>query len=387
MRFMHISDLHIGKQVYGFSMIDEQRHILEQIIDVLESEKLKYLFIAGDVYDTQVPSLEALKLADEFFTQLSERGVNTYIISGNHDNKVRLGFTARLLEDKGLHIVTDYTGKLKSYSVFDEFGKINIYMLPYVKPAYVRPYFEDREISSYDDAVRAIIERENLNLNEKNILISHQFLSGATTSESEEHPVGGLEDISADLFDNFDYVALGHLHRPQKVNKDKIRYSGSILKYSFSEINHDKKLLIAELGENKEPVIEEKTIKPLNDMRELRAEFKDIISDSTAECDRENRMDFVKVVLTDKAYQMDAVKRIRRVYPNTMRIEYCNLQGESEKDFFEDRHIDFEEEPLEIAAGFFEDRTGLELSETQRKHLQEILEKTGEGDETDQFRH
>lgn len=232
MKFIHLSDLHLGKRLHETSLIEDQAAVLDQIIEIIDRESPNGIFIAGDVYDKSVPSAEAVQLFDKFLVELAKRTVQVFIISGNHDSAERIAFGSQIMGVAGIHLSPVYNGKIEAKSLTDEYGEINVYMLPFIKPSHVRRFYENEMIESYTDAVKVAIEKMNIDKDKRNVLITHQFVTGATRSESEE-TVGGTDNVDANVFDDFDYVALGHLHAPQYCANNKIRYSGTPLKYSF----------------------------------------------------------------------------------------------------------------------------------------------------------
>ena len=237
MRFIHLSDLHIGKRVNEFPMLEDQEFILTKILNIIDEQKPDGVIIAGDVYDKSVPSAEAVELFDDFLVRLSKRDMKVFVISGNHDSAERIAFGGRLMDKSGIYMSPVYNGKIEPVALSDEFGDVNIYMLPFVKPSNVRRFFPESEITSYTDAVKVAIDSMNIDTAKRNILITHQFVTGATRTESEDVSVGGTDNVDVSVFDSFDYVALGHIHRSQKCGSEYIRYSGTPLKYSFSEAN------------------------------------------------------------------------------------------------------------------------------------------------------
>ncbi len=276
MKFAHLGDLHIGKRVNDFLMLKDQEYVFEQIIDIIKNEGVDNVCIAGDVYDKQVPSLEAVALFDDFLTKLSTLDVGIYIISGNHDSVERLSFAGKLLEKSNVYLAGIYNGEVEKKVVSDNFGDINIYMLPFVKPIHVKKYFPEIEISDYNQAVKMVIENTEIDTSKRNILIAHQFVTGASVCDSEELSIGGLENIDASIFDDFDYVALGHIHGAQKVSRETLRYSGTPLKYSFSEINHKKSMTIFEMKEKGNVDIKLVDLKPLHNMRKIEGTYEEI---------------------------------------------------------------------------------------------------------------
>ena len=249
MKFIHLSDLHIGKRVNEYSMLEDQEYILNQIIAIIDEQKPDGVIIAGDVYDKSVPSAEAVALFDDFLFELSKRNLYVFVISGNHDSPERIAFGGRLMEASRIYMSPVYDGTVSPVTLEDEYGKINVWMLPFVKPVHIRKFNEDAEISTYTDAMRIAIGNLNIDSNERNIMITHQFVTGAERTESEEISVGGTDNVDISVFENFDYTALGHIHRPQNCKSEKVRYSGTPLKYSFSESKDNKSVTIVELKE------------------------------------------------------------------------------------------------------------------------------------------
>ena len=240
MKFLHLSDLHLGKRVHGFSMLEDQAYILQQILGCIVSEQPDGVLICGDIYDKAVPSAEAVALCDDFFYHLAQLKVPVFAISGNHDSPERLAFGSRLMDGSGVHFSPVYDGGVQPFVLTDKWGEVGIYMLPFVKPAHVRRYFPEAEIDSYTDALSAAVVAMQVDTSRRNVLLTHQFVTGAATSDSEELSVGGTDNVDGSVFDPFDYVALGHIHRPQNMGSPRLRYCGSPLKYSFSEAGHQK---------------------------------------------------------------------------------------------------------------------------------------------------
>ena len=244
MKFIHLSDLHLGKRVNEFSMLEDQQYILTEILHIIDTEKPDGVLIAGDVYDKSVPSAEAVALLDDFLVRMSKRSLRIFLISGNHDSPERMAFGGRLMESSGVYLAPVYDGKVTPITLIDEYGPVKVYLLPFVKPAHVRRCFPEQEISTYTDALCVAIEAMNVDPVERNVLVTHQFVTGATRCDSEELSVGGTDNVDVSVFESFDYVALGHIHGPQQVSRETVRYCGTPLKYSFSEAGHEKLSLI-----------------------------------------------------------------------------------------------------------------------------------------------
>ena len=326
MKFLHLADLHLGKRVNEFSMIDEQKQILEQILRIAEDLEIDAIIIAGDVYDKTIPNNEAVILLDNFLTKLTSINISIIMISGNHDSSERLNFGSRLMEKNNVYINGIFDGKMKKYMFNDEYGIINIYTLPFVKPALVSAFYPDANVTTYDDAIKIIIENTEINIDERNILVAHQFVtSGIETperSESESISVGGIDNVDASAFDKFDYVALGHLHKSQKVGRETIRYSGSPLKYSFSEVNHKKSVTAVTMLDKSEVLFDKVLLSPNNDLREIKGPIAHLIDKNISALNNTN--DYIHATLTDEDEIYDAIGQLRDVYPNIMKIDFEN---------------------------------------------------------------
>jgi exonuclease SbcD len=342
MKFFHLSDLHLGKRVNEFSMLEDQWDILQKIVVLAKEHKPGAVLVAGDVYDKSTPAVEAVQLLDRFLVWLNELGIAVFIVSGNHDNAERVAFGAELLKNSNVHIVQSYNGKMNRVTLSDGYGDINIWMLPYLKPSIVRRHFADRTIVTYTDALSAALSGAELDASARNVLVAHQFVTGAITSESEEIFAGGSENVDGSLFGDFDYVALGHIHRPQRVGRESLRYSGTPLKYSFSEAGHTKSVTVVDMGGKGEIAITELPLEPLREMREIRGTYNEIMNRNSYR--GTNTEDYVRIVLTDEHGEPDAMAKLRNVYPNLMRLEYDNKRTQAAG-------------PLEIAAASAEKKT------------------------------
>ena len=330
MNIMHLSDLHLGKSVLEQSLIEDQRYILDKIIEIINSKEVDVVLIVGDVYDKGIPNVDAVRLFSDFLAQLYKIGVKVFITSGNHDSKDRLSFGNELFIDNGVYIEGVFSGKLKCVELEDDFGKILIYMLPFVKPADVRGYYLDKEINSYQDAIKVILDDINMDTSKRNIIKVHQFVTASGVeverSESENLSLGGIDNIDVSLFDKFDYVAMGHIHRPQKLIKDTVRYAGSPLKYSFSEVNHKKSVPIIELKEKGNIDIELVELVPIRDMRIIKGKLDNLLDKNIVSLG--NIDDYISAIITDEDYIMDAIGKLRKVYKNILRLEYQNKRTE-----------------------------------------------------------
>ena len=373
MKFLHLSDLHLGKRVNQFSMLEDQTFILKQILAIIDAEKPDAVLIAGDVYDTPQPPVAAVEILDDFLTQLAERKIQTFIISGNHDSPERLSFGSRLIKLSGIHIAPVYTGSVEPFMLSDEYGSVAVYMLPFIKPAVVHSVFPDAEIHSYTDAVKIAIDSMHIDTNVRNVLVAHQFVTGASQAGSEELVIGGLDNVESHVFDDFDYVALGHIHGAQKAGKDSIRYCGTPLKYSFSEANDEKSVLIVEL-ENK-GTVQTRTIplKPLHDMREIKGSYEELTLKKNYE--GQNTQDYVHITLTDEEDVIDAVAKLRVIYPNLMKLDYDNTRTRSGTQIVENLSEVQTSFPIDLFMEFFKTCNGKDMSDEQKEYVQNKIDK------------
>lgn len=379
MKLLHIADLHIGKRVNEFNMIEDQKYILEQILQITDEEKPDGVLIAGDVYDKSQPSAEAVELLDEFLTKLTSFGQPVFMISGNHDSPERLSFGSRIMQKNRLYIAGVFDGILKRVPLEDEHGTVNIYLLPFLKPAMVKPFFE-QPIESYDEAVRTVISAAEINEQERNILLAHQFVVNKTQeperSESESLSVGGLDNVDVSAFEAFDYVALGHLHRPQRIGRDTVRYTGSPLKYSFSEARHQKSVTLLELSIKGELSIHQLPLIPLHDLREIKGPIAELLRIGRE--DPERTEDYIHATLTDEEEIYDAIGQLRQVYPNLMVLDFENSRTS---------HVVFSQiaasgdvakkSPMDLFAAFYQIQNNNELTPEQIHVMEQIFEQAG----------
>ena len=372
MKFMHLSDLHLGKRVNEFSMLEDQVYILNKIVNIIDLEKPAAIILAGDIYDKPIPPAEAVELFDDFLYKLSQRNLKVFIISGNHDSAERIAFGARLFDKTGIYMSPVYTGNISPIEMSDEFGKINIYMLPFIKPVHVRRYFPDTEISSYTDAVSKVIENMHLDTSIRNILITHQFVTGASRTESEDISVGGSDNVNADVFFDFDYVALGHIHRSQSCGSEYIRYSGTPLKYSFSESKDTKSITVVDIKEKGNIKLDFIPLTPLRDMVEIKGTYDDLMLKSFYE-NTTYPDDYVHITLTDENDILDVITRLRVVYKNIMKLDYDNqrTRSNSEINLINDMES---KSPLELFDIFYDSRNGQPLNNEQREFMENIIE-------------
>lgn len=372
MKFIHLSDLHIGKRVNEFSMYEDQEYILAEIIKIIDSEKPDAVLIAGDVYDKSIPPSDAVKMFDSFLYMLSKRNLQVFVISGNHDSPERLSFGSRLIEKSGVHLSPVYNGHIAPIKMEDEYGEVNIYMLPFVKPANVRRFFDDREIVSYTDAVNAAISEMSVNSNSRNVLITHQFVTGANRTESEEISVGGTDNVDVSVFDNFDYVALGHIHRPQNCLSERVRYCGTPLKYSFSEANDKKSVTVVELKEKGSLEVYTADLVPKHEMREIKGKYEEITAKSFYE-NTTYQTDYMHITLTDEEDIPDGVGKLRSIYRNLMKLDYDNKRTHSNAHIIGAENVE-EKSPIELFSDFYELQNNQPMSDEQREYISSLIE-------------
>ena len=376
MKLMHLSDLHIGKRVNEISMLEDQSYILTQILLAVDTEKPDAVLIAGDVYDKTVPSAEAVTLFDDFLCRLARRNVPVLIISGNHDSPERLSFGSRLLEKGGIHISPVYDGTVTSVTLEDEFGEVRFWLLPFLKPAHVRRFFPDKEIESYTDAIRVAIESMEIDSAARNVLLTHQFVTGAATCESEEISVGGSDNVDASVFEAFDYVALGHIHGPQNIGSPRVRYCGTPLKYSFSEEHHYKSITLIRLGEKGDLHLTALPLTPKHDLRQIRGSFAEISDKAYYEHTAAD--DYLHIVLTDEEDVPEALGRLRVIYPNIMKLSYDNTRTRSHQIIDGAREV-ARKAPLELFEELYQLQNNQPMTQAQKAFSQTLIESIWEG--------
>lgn len=398
MKFLHISDLHIGKRVNEFSMIEDQKHILNQILRTVDREGAEAVLIAGDIYDKPVPSAEAVQVFDAFLTALADRKKRVFVVSGNHDSPERIAFGAQLMSGRGVHMSPVYDGEVSGISLKDEYGELFVYLLPFVKPATVRHALEkqsaggngetteagsvqgNRDISekqgsplpeTYQDAVRAAVGRMGIDPGKRNILVAHQFVTGAGRCDSEDAAVGGLDNVDAEVFEGFDYAALGHIHSPQSVGRECVRYCGTPLKYSFSEAEQVKSVTVLEMREKGDVRISTVPLVPLRDMRKIRGTYLEVTAKPFyQDFDRE---DYIQVTLTDEEDIPDGLQKLRIIYPNLMRLSYDNRRTRQENSIEAAEAVERKSE-LELFGEFYELQNNRPMNEEQAEFVGRILE-------------
>ena len=384
MKIMHLSDLHLGKRVNEFSMLEDQSYILDQLVGLATAERPDAVVIAGDVYDKAVPPAEAVQLMDDFLCRLAALTVPVFVIGGNHDSTERLSFASRLIEPSGIHLAPPYDGHVAPVTLHDSHGPVHFFLLPFIKPVHVRQAFPDEEVATYTDALRTAISHMATVSGERNVLVAHQFVTGATAAGSEELSVGGLDNVDVEVFAPFDYVALGHIHGPQRVGRDTMRYCGSPLKYSFAEASQHKSVTFVTLGPKGQVDIETRDLHPLHDLREVRGTFAEIAaqrpgiqagSPGMAAAGNGSREDYLHITLTDEEDVVDALAQLRLVYPNILRLDYDNRRTRA---LAEPIAAIERRQPLDLFEELYKHQNGQPMSDEQRQWAAEMIAKIWE---------
>lgn len=377
MRFLHLSDLHIGKRLNEFSLLEDQAYILGQILEITKSEQPDGVLIAGDVYDKAAPSAEAVGLFDDFLTRLSQSGTAVFLISGNHDSPERIAYGSRILDRCRIYLSPLYEGKTEPVILKDEIGEVAVYLLPFLKPAMLRRFWPEEEIGSYTDALRLAVGAMDISPSRRNILVAHQFVTGASRCESEEVTIGGLDNVDASVFAAFDYVALGHIHSPQSIG-ETIRYCGTPLKYSFSEAGQEKSVTVVELSEKGSLQLRTIPLKPLHDLRELRGRYGELTARSFYEGTPTE--DYLHIVLTDEEDILGAAEKLRTIYPNLMKLSYDNRRTRSDRVLESASGVE-EKSPLELLSELYRLQNNQEMSKEQQTYAASVFEAVKEGEE------
>ncbi len=367
MKFFHLSDLHLGKRLREFSLVEDQEYILNQILSLAESERPDGVVIAGDVYDKSVPSVEAVRLFDDFLVRLAAITPHIFVISGNHDSPERIAFGSRLLGAAGIHLSPVYSGRVSPVTLTDEFGAVNFYLLPFVKPIHVRHFFPQEPTDTYTQALDAAIRHMEIDESQRNILVTHQFVTGASRSDSEEISLGGSDNVDAEVLQSFDYVALGHLHNAQSCGSQRIRYCGTPLKYSFSEAGSEKSVTLVQLGEKGNLTLRTLPLKPKRELVQLRGRFGEL-----TESYQNTTSDYVHITLTDEEDIPDALGKLRLVYPNLMKLDYDNARTRGLAEITGERLPT--RSPMELFEAFYELQNNQPMTAEQRVFLEELLE-------------
>lgn len=370
MRLMHLSDLHIGKRLNEFPLLDDQSYILDEILRIAEEQKPDAVAIAGDIYDKSTPSAEAVALFDSFISRLAKLVTPVFVISGNHDSAERIAFGSSLMQTAGVYLSPVYNGESSPVKVNDEFGSVNVYMLPFIRPSDVRRLFPDDDTESFDSAFMTAVSHLDVNENERNIILAHQFITGAAAGGSESVSVGGLDNISAEVFEPFDYAALGHIHHRQNITSEKVRYCGTPLKYSFSEVSDKKTVTIANIGKKGELSIEEIPLCPIRDLKEIKGTYLEITDRNFYS--KFNCEDYIHVTLTDENDIPEAIGRLRAVYPNIMKLDYDNTRTRENRTVG-DLADEVQRSPAELFAEFYRTCNNSELSEEQKDYIDGVI--------------
>ncbi len=379
MKLLHLGDLHIGKYLYEFDLIEDQKYILSKLLDMMEEKQVDAVLIAGDVYDKSIPSEAAVRLLDWFICRLAEKRVKTFIISGNHDSDERLHFGSEMFRASGVYISAGYDGSLRKETVTDEYGPVNIWLMPFIKASQVKHFYPDDEIGNYDGAVRAVLKKICLNPEERNVLVAHQFVTGTSSDPAlggSESPatqmVGAVEKVGYDCFDAFDYVALGHIHTPQAVGREQVRYAGSPLKYSLSEAEKDKFATLVTLGGKGDVKVDLIPLRPRRDLRRLKGPMAQLLNPDHVAAPE----DYIYATLTDEAPIDNAMGIFQQVYPNTLRIDYENShtrQVESGEIAQAGENKTF----AEIVSEFYRTIYGCDISEEEMKLMKTVAREAG----------
>lgn len=372
MKLIHLSDLHLGKRVNEFSMLEDQEYILTKIVNIIDEEKPQGVLIAGDVYDKSIPSAEAVELFDDFLVRLSRRNLKVFVISGNHDSAERIAFGGRLMDKSGIYMSPVYNGKVEPITLTDEFGEVNFYMLPFVKPSNVRRFYPDEEIITYTEALKVAVDNMRIDTGKRNLLITHQFVIGATRTESEEISVGGADNVDASAFEDFDYVALGHIHRAQKCGSEYVRYSGTPLKYSFSEAKDEKTVTVVDIKEKGRIDLTYIPLVPKRDMVEIKGKYDELTLKSFYEGTSYSE-DYMHITLTDEEDIPDVLTKLRVIYKNVMKLDYDNLRTRHLAEIIGVADVNTKM-PFEHFSEFYELQNGQAMSEEQAHFMSGLIE-------------
>ena len=383
LKVLHLSDLHLGKRLNGFSMLEDQEYILEQILRITYEEQPQAVIIAGDVYDKAVPPAEAVRLLDDFLVRLSETGAAVMMISGNHDSADRLAFGGRLLSRSGVYLSGVYSGQTPPVILQDEYGPVHFYLLPFIRPSDVRRFDPEAQTGSYTEALRSAVEAMSIDSAERNVLAAHQFVTGAVAGDSEELSVGGLDNVDGAVFDCFDYTALGHIHGPQNIGSERLRYCGTPLKYSFSEASQTKSVTVVELLEKKPGEkcgirISTRPLVPLRDLVEIKGLYDELVSKDFYS--KLNTEDYYHVTLTDEEDVLDAMGKMRTIYKNIMLLDYDNTRTRSSGQLSAAADME-QKSPVQLFEEFYEQVNGRAMSQAQQEMSRRMIEKIWEEEE------
>lgn len=377
MKFFHLSDLHLGKRLNEYSLLEDQSYILDQILRAVDCEKPDGVIIAGDLYDKPTPPAEAVALLDSFLSRLAAQEIAVFIISGNHDSPERISFGARLMERSRVYLSPVYSGSISPITMEDTLGQVDVFLLPFIKPANVRSFYPDEAIDSYTAALSHVIAQLDIHPDRRNILVTHQFVMGAVRSESEDVTVGGSDAVDASVFAPFDYVALGHLHAPQNVSGDRIRYCGTPLKYSFSEAKQQKSITVVELGSKGELTIRCLPLAPLRDMIEIKGAYEELVERSYYQ--ELHRDDYFHITLTNETDVPDAAAKLRVIYPNLMKLDYDNRRTRAMHGADDSAGPAESRSPLALFSDFYERQNGQPMTKEQETYMKQLIARLQEG--------
>lgn len=373
MKFMHLADLHLGKRYNELSLIDDQRYILGKILEIAAAEKCDALLIAGDIYDKTMPSAEAVELLNSFLNGLARLKIQTFMVSGNHDSPERIAFGESFMGRGGVHVSPVYDGSIKRVTLTDGYGEVNVYLLPFIKPATVRRFFADKVIDSYTAAVSAALGAVETDKSARNVLVAHQFVTGSKSSGSEEFTVGDIGNVDAGVFDGFDYVALGHVHGAQNVAGERVRYSGTPLKYSLSEAKSQKTATVVELKEKGSLTVSEIPLTPMRELVEIRGRYEELTRRSYYE-NTTLQSDLVHVVLTDEEEVPDALGKLRIIYPFVMSLRYDNSRTQAQAQLQPGDSVP-SRTPFELFSALYKAQNNADMSAEQSEFARALIEK------------
>ena len=365
MRLLHIGDLHLGKRVNDFSMNDDQEYILNQIIKISSDNNCQGIIISGDVFDKSIPSEEAVKLFNKFLTRLVNKNLYVFIVSGNHDSAQRLSFASDLLEKSKVYISPNYNGKINSIKLTDEFGELNFWLLPFIKPSDVKNVYKDETFSSYTDAVRFAVNKLDADYSKRNIILAHQFVT-----QQDDTNLGGIDNVDYSVFEKFDYTALGHVHKAYHIGNKNIRYSGSPLKYSDKEVNQEKSVTLVDIKEKGNINISLVKLKPLHDMREIRGTYLELSAKSFYE--NTDTKDYIHVVLTDEEDVIDAIGKLRVIYENILTLRYDNKRTKKNNTIDLSEDVD-DKKPIDMFEQLYMLQNNQQLSDKQKQLCNDII--------------
>lgn len=365
MKLLHLADLHLGKRVNGFSMLDDQKYILSQIVACIDIEQPQVILLAGDIYDKTIPSEDAVSLFDDFLVQLAKRNLEVFIISGNHDSAERVAFGSRLMEASGIHFAPVYQGSVSPIVLQDDIGEVAFYLLPFLKPAQVRRFFPEASITNDTDAMHQVVSNLQCNPKRRNVAVAHQFVMGAALSGSEELSIGGLDAVDATVFAGFDYVALGHLHGAQRAGAEWIRYAGSPLKYSIAERNQAKSVTVVELGQKGNVDIRLIPLQPKRDIRQFIGLFDEMMAREQI-CE-----DYCEIILTDEQDIPNALSRLRALYPNLMHLAYDNTRTRAQSTVWNTETM--QTSPMDLFEEFYITQNGQPMNSQQRAYMNQLI--------------